>query len=257
MFGSKESALMPARALSSGYAIASLDYRLSGDAVFPAAVQDCKAAVRWLRAYGSRYGPLDTDRIVAWGESAGAHIASMLGVTCASPKGDDFEVGDHLEQSSTVSGIVTYYGPSDFLQMDEHVPQGRKMLLHDDPESPESKYIGGPIQELPDQVARANPITYISAEEKAPPFFLAHGTEVRRGNSGRCFVGDWASADLKQDCIVPYHQSVLLYEALKEASVPVTLHPVEGADHVFIRATREQIAALDAATDEFVHSILS
>lgn len=54
---------------------------------------------------------------------------------------------------------------------------------------------------------------------------------------------------------MPYHQSLLLYEALKEASVPVTLHPVEGTDHIFIRATKEQIAELDAATDEFVQSI--
>lgn len=60
---------------------------------------------------------------------------------------------------------------------------------------------------------------------------------------------------MNQDHIVPYHQSVLLYEALKEASVPVTLHPVEGTDHIFIRATKEQTAALDAATDEFIKSI--
>lgn len=180
MFGSKESALMPTRVLSKGYAIASLDYRLSGDALFPAAVEDCKAAVRWLRAHASEYGPLDTDRIIVWGESAGAHMASMLGVTCASPKGDDFEVGDYLDKSSAVSGIVAQYGPSDFLQMDKHAPQDGKSLPHDHPESPESKYIGGPIQELPDKVARANPVTYVSAGEKAPPFFLAHGTEVRR-----------------------------------------------------------------------------
>lgn len=180
MFGSKESALMPTRVVSQGYAIASLDYRLSGDAIFPAAVEDCKAAVRWLRAHADQYGPLDTDRIVVWGESAGAHMASMVGVTCASPKGDDFEVGDHLDKSSAVAGIVAYYGPSDFLQMDKHAPQDGKSQLHDGPDSPESKYIGGPIQEIPDKVARANPVTYISAEEKAPPFFLAHGTEVSK-----------------------------------------------------------------------------
>lgn len=180
MFGSKESALMPSRLLSRGYAIASLDYRLSGDAVFPAAVEDCKSAVRWLRANGGKYGPLDTDRIIAWGESAGAHIASMLAVTCSSPKGHDFEVGDHLDKSSAVSGVVAYYGPSDFLQMDKHAPQDGKSISHDLPESPESIYIGGPIQDVPDKVARANPVTYVSAEEKAPPFFFAHGTEVRK-----------------------------------------------------------------------------
>lgn len=191
MFGSKESALMPTRLIAKGYAIASLDYRLSGDALFPAAVEDCKAAIRWLRAHGSQYGPLDTDRIIVWGESAGAHMASMLGVTCASPRGDDFEVGDHLDKSSAVAGVVAYYGPSDFLQMDKHAPQDGKSQPHDPADSPESLYMGGPIQEIPDKVARANPVTYVSAEEKAPPFFLAHGTEVSKYPPGTNFLESW------------------------------------------------------------------
>lgn len=177
LFGSKVTGLMPNRVITKGYAIASLDYRLSGDAIFPAALEDCKSAVRWLRAHADQYS-LDANRIVAWGESAGAHQASMLGVTCASPEGDEFEVGDHLDTPSVVSGVVAYYGPTDFLQMDAQAPQDGKSQLHDPAQSPESKYIGGPIQEIPDKVARANPITYLSSEEKAPPFFLAHGTTV-------------------------------------------------------------------------------
>lgn len=70
-----------------------------------------------------------------------------------------------------------------------------------------------------------------------------------------CCVVGIVSTDLTQDHIVPYHQSVLLYEALKRVSVPVILHPVEGTDHIFIRATKEQLAALDTATDEFIQSI--
>lgn len=137
MGGSKRSPLMPARLLSAGprhsggYAIASLDYRLSGDAVFPAAVQDCKAAVRWLRKYAAALG-LDSARVVAWGESAGAHMASMLAVTCASAEGgggegeeeEEWEVGDDLDVSSAVAGVVAYYGPTDFLQMDAQVSWG-------------------------------------------------------------------------------------------------------------------------------------
>lgn len=175
MFGSKESPLMPARLLSKGYAIASLDYRLSGDAIFPAAIEDCKAAVRWLRVHAAEHN-LNSDTIVAWGESAGAHQASMLGVTCASPKGDDFEVGDNLEASSAVAGVVAYYGPTDFLQMDAQAPKDGKSLSHDAADSPESKYIGATIQEAPEKVARANPITYLSDGAKPPPFFLAHGS---------------------------------------------------------------------------------
>lgn len=124
MFGSKESPLMPARLLRHGTAIASLDYRLSGDAPFPAAVEDCKAAVRWLRAHATSNPEhrLDPARIVAWGESAGAHHAAMLGVTCASAQdGADFDVGDLLETSSAVAGVVAYYSPTDFLLMDEQV----------------------------------------------------------------------------------------------------------------------------------------
>lgn len=122
--------LLPSRLLARGIAIASLDYRLSGDAVFPAAVQDCKAAVRWLRAH-AEYG-FDAARVVAWGESAGAHLASMLGVTCSSSAGADeeeFEVGDHLDVSSAVAGVVAYYGPTDFMQMDAQVGGWVGLLL--------------------------------------------------------------------------------------------------------------------------------
>lgn len=130
MFGSKESPLMPTRLLSKGFAIASLDYRLSGDAIFPAALEDCKSAVRWLRAHAAAEHNLDTDRVIAWGESAGAHQASMLGVTCASAgRGDDFDVGDHLDVSSAVAGVVAYYGPTDFLQMDAQVSLNPLLIL--------------------------------------------------------------------------------------------------------------------------------
>lgn len=162
----------------------------------------------------------------------------MLGVLCASPQGDEFDVGDHVNVPSTVSGVVAYYGPSDFLQMDSQAPQDGKSMKHDPVDSPESLYIGGAIQEVPDKTARANPITYVLPNEqgssKPPPFFLAHGTA---------------------DHVVPYGQSVLLADALKKAGTPVTLHPVQGAEHVFIGASKEQIAALDAATDEFLASI--
>lgn len=181
MFGSKETPLMPSRLLSKGYAIASLDYRLSGDAVFPAALEDCKSAVRWLRAHAAepQYHGLSPETMVAWGESAGAHHAAMLGVTCASPgRGDEFDVGDHLDTSSAVAGVVAYYGPSDFTQMDRQAPKDGRSLSHDAVDSPEAKYLGAPrgIQEDLEKAARANPITYVSEGAKPPPFFLAHGT---------------------------------------------------------------------------------
>lgn len=199
--GSKEFGV-PLKYLERGYAIASINYRLSQHALFPAQIEDCKAAVRWLRVHSAEYG-LDPDRFAAWGESAGGHLAAMLGTT-----GDtkEFEVGENLDQSSRVQAVVDYFGPTDFLQMDAHrLPNG---MRHDPADSPESLLIGGPIQENKEKVARANPITFVSAGD--PPFLICHG---------------------ERDPLVPHHQSVLLEAALRQAGVPVTFYTVEGGGH--------------------------
>ena len=149
--------------LRAGYAVASLNYRLSQHALFPAQVEDCKAAVRWLRAHAADFG-YDPDRFGAYGKSAGGYLAAMLGTTGETTT---FDVGENLSFSSRVQAVVDYFGPTDFLQMDAHrVPGGD---LHDGADSPESRLIGGPIQENPAQVQRANPITYVTPS--APPFF--------------------------------------------------------------------------------------
>ena len=139
--------------VSRGFAVAAINYRLSQHAVFPAQIEDCKAAVRWLRANAARYG-YDPDRIASYGGSAGGHLAAMLGTT-----GDvkAFDVGAHLDQSSRVQAVVDFFGPTDFLQMDAHRLNAQAMV-HDTPDSPESQLVGGPIRDNPDRVARANPI---------------------------------------------------------------------------------------------------
>jgi acetyl esterase/lipase len=193
---------VPLEYVEAGYAAASINYRLSQHAIFPAQIEDCKAAVRWLRAHAAQYG-LDPTRFAAWGPSAGGHLAAMLGVT---GHVQTFEVGEHLDQSSRVQAVVDYFGPTDFLQMDAHrVPGG---MVHDAPNSPESELVGGPIQERPEAVALANPITF--ARSDAPPFLIVHG-EV--------------------DPLVPHHQSELLVAALEAAQVPVTFYTVAGAGH--------------------------
>jgi acetyl esterase/lipase len=200
------------RFVKAGYAAASLNYRLSSEAVFPAAVEDCKAAVRWLRAHASTYD-LDPDHFGAWGASAGGNLAAMLGTT-----GEirDFDVGANLDQSSRVLAVADFFGPTDFLQMDAHrLPNG---MVHDSASSPESRYLGGPIEEKKAAVARANPITYVTA--KAPPFYLAHGD---------------------RDPLVPHHQSQLLEAALKSAGVPVTFYTVKGRGHGFNDETAERM----------------
>jgi acetyl esterase/lipase len=199
--GSKEQGV-PTLFLRQGYAVASINYRLSQHAIFPAQIQDCKAAVRWLRAHAAEYR-LDPDRFASLGSSAGGHLAAMLGTT-----GDtkEFDVGAHLDQPSRVQAVVDYFGPTDFLQMDAHrLPDG---MVHDSANSPESELIGGAIQENREKTARANPITYVSRGD--PPFLICHGD---------------------RDPLVPHHQSELLEAALKAAGVPVTFYTVKGAGH--------------------------
>jgi acetyl esterase/lipase len=193
---------VPLEYLARGYAVASINYRLSGDAFFPAQIEDCKAAVRWLRANASKYR-LDPDRFAAWGASAGGHLSAMLGTTGWVK---EYEVGGCLDVSSRVQAVVDYYGPSDFLQMDGHrMPDG---MAHDPADSPESRLIGGSIQQNREKAARANPISYVT--KNAPPFLIVHGDS---------------------DPLVPHHQSVLLAEALKRAGVPVQFYTVKGGGH--------------------------
>jgi acetyl esterase/lipase len=158
--------------------------------------------VRWLRAHAAEYG-LEPHRFAAWGESAGGHLAAMLGVT---GHVQALEVGEYLDESSRVQAVADYFGPTDFLQMDAHrLPDG---MVHDEPDSPESQLVGGPIQEHPDKVAQANPVTYVRPD--AAPFLIVHG---------------------ESDPLVPHHQSELLAAALQEAQVPVSFYTVVGAGH--------------------------
>jgi acetyl esterase/lipase len=188
-----------------GYAVASLGYRLSGHAIFPAQLEDCKAAIRWLRAHARDYG-LDPAKFAAWGSSAGGHLVALLGTT-----GDlrEFDVGAHMNESSAVQAVVDWFGPTDFTQMDRAAPLSGKQR-HDSPQSPESKLIGGAISDpaLAAKVQRANPIRYVSADD--PPFLIVHGSA---------------------DPLVNHHQSELLHAALVAARRPVRLHTIEGAGH--------------------------
>jgi acetyl esterase/lipase len=188
-----------------GYAVASLNYRLSQHATFPAQIEDCKAALRWLRAHAKQYH-LDPAKIGVWGSSAGGHLVALLGVT-----GDvkEFDVGQHLELSSAVQCVMDDYGPTDFGQMDANRPPGATMS-HSVPNSPESRLIGGLIT-LPEnraKVQRANPISYVSKGDA--PFLINHG-------------------DI--DPTVPHHQSELLFAALQAAGVPVRFNTVKGGGH--------------------------
>jgi acetyl esterase/lipase len=202
--GSKDGGVPALGLLRKGYAVASINYRLSQHAVFPAQIEDCKAAIRWLRANAKTYS-LDPERIGVWGSSAGGHLVALLGTSGGAP---DLEgKGGNADQSSRVQAVVDFFGPTDFLQMDAHALSGSPMK-HDPATSPESRLIGGAIQDNVEKVGRANPVKYVTKD--APPFLIVHG---------------------EQDPLVPFHQSELLYEALKGARSDVTFYKIAGAGH--------------------------
>jgi acetyl esterase/lipase len=200
--------------LAAGYAVAAVEYRFSGEALFPAAVLDVKQATAYLRAHAAELN-LDPAFFAAWGRSAGGHLSAMLGVTSGQATefdGAEFDGAalDGTGGDSSVQAVVDWYGPSDFLVMDAQFiagpPDGDAPPVqnHDDPGSPESRWVGGPIHELPEVAARANPITYITgAGTPPPPFFLAAGTS---------------------DHLVPHQQILILADALRAHGTPVELH---------------------------------
>ncbi|OLS42196.1 alpha/beta hydrolase [Bacillus sp. MRMR6] len=201
-----------------GYGMASIEYRLSGEAIFPAQIHDVKTAIRWLRCNAGKYG-LDGERIGLWGSSAGGHLAALSGTT-GSGILEDFEHGC-AEFSSEVQAVVDGYGPTDFLQMDAYSnleiisrdPETAPLdppRLHVSMDSPESQLLGAPIQSVPHLVREANPISYVA--KGAPPFLIIHG------------LGDSA---------VPVYQSELLYDALIAKGNDSTLCLIEGLGHAF------------------------
>jgi len=188
------------RFVEKGYAVASVNYRLSQHAIFPAQIEDCKAAIRWLRASAAEYG-YDPNRIGVWGASAGGHLVALLGTT-----GDvkEFDVGPNAGVSSRVQAVCDFFGPTDFTKMSSFP----STMKHDAPDSPEAKLIGGPVQENKDKAQRANPIAYITKDD--PPFLIVHGDK---------------------DPLVPHHQSEILLDALKKTNVEATLYTVKGGGH--------------------------
>ena len=195
--------------LDAGYAIASVDYRLSGEATFPSAVQDVKAAVRFLRANAAEY-KLDPDKIGAFGFSAGGNLASMLGTTGDVAEFDDPALGNE-GVSSRVQAVVDWYGPTDFSQMDAQAKAqgcGTSDQKHGAADSFESLYLGATVSEASELVQKANPISYITPDD--PPFLLQKGD---------------------QDCTVPVGQSQLLADALQAAALDAQFDLLSGVGH--------------------------
>lgn len=184
-----------------GYAAVSINYRLTPGHPWPAQIHDCKAAIRFLRAHAAEYG-LDEERIGVWGSSAGGHLAAMLGTT-TEVQALEGDLGN-AEQSSEVQAVCCWMAPTHLLSMAVAV-QERDMYA---PDSVLSRLMGGPLEEREDLAREASPVTWVSGDE--PPFLICHGDADRT---------------------VPFQQALVLYEALRKASVDVELYRFKGADH--------------------------
>jgi acetyl esterase/lipase len=160
--------------LRRGYAIVSMNYRLSGEAKFPAQIYDVKAAIRFIRANAEKYR-LNPHWIALWGVSAGGNLAALAGTSGNVKELEDLSLGN-LNQSSKVQAVVDWYGSINYLTMDDQFKQsGLVGQVHNSPDSIESELLGKLITEAPDLVKMANPETYISSDD--PPFFIQHGTQ--------------------------------------------------------------------------------
>jgi len=204
----------------SGVAVAGVDYRLSGEATFPAQLHDVKAAVRWLRARAGELG-IDPARIAAWGESAGGNLALQLGLTAgdAALEGTVGVAGD-----SRVTAVVAWYAPVDLTAV--ATDAGADPM---DPDSREAQLLGASVAAVPELAAAASPISHVSSD--APPVLLLHG---------------------RADRLISCRQSERMHQALVDAGADAELHLYDDADHVWFGAPE---AAADAVqrTLSFLH----
>ena len=195
--GSKESGIgLLAPYAARGYFCASVEYRLSQEAIFPAQIEDCKCAIRFLRSRAKEYN-LNPDRIGVAGASAGGHLVALLG-TAGHVKELEGN-GGSSQFSSKVQAVCDFCGPTDFIKIVGDSPG---------PNNPVVKLLGGEPAKVKDRAQAANPITHVTRD--AAPFLIVHGD---------------------QDKLVPLNQSELLTEALKKAGVPVTLFVAKGQGH--------------------------
>ena len=178
-----------------GYVVASVDYRTSNTAAMPGPLEDVKEAIRWLRAHASEFA-IDPERVAVMGESAGGHLAAMVGLT-----GNDarYDTGDNLDQSSAVKTAIVWYGPSDIVSFDADASLDRI--------SPVDAMVGARDREDP-RFKAASPLC--SVQKNAPPFLLLHGTA---------------------DTLVPISESEKLYDALLAKGNDADFVAIQGADH--------------------------
>ena len=185
-----------------GYVIAIVEYRPSSVTAFPGQVADALTATRWLIDHAPEFH-IDPERVAMWGDSSGGHTTLMVAVNGHDPSFSD----DPDQPPVPFACFVDFYGPVALDQMEDEPTT----MEHSAVGSPESDLLGGTeLTAVPDLVRRADPRTYVTADRRLAPIFIAHGTKDR---------------------LVPFPQSLLLYEALREAGQPVEMVKVRGAAH--------------------------
>jgi acetyl esterase/lipase len=212
-FGDWKPALLP-RLAAAGFVVVAPDYRLSGEAEFPAQLEDVHRALDWVGAHGAEHGA-DPSRVLLWGDSAGGHLACLAATDPGRPRAE-------------LRGVVAWYPVTDLLTIQADA-EAIGAEPHDTPGARETALLGGLIQDLPGKARAASPVAHAAAA--AAPFLLAHGTA---------------------DTLVPYRQSVRLRDALLAAGQPVSLYPVEGAGHLWQGASDGQLRELLGATVDFL-----
>jgi acetyl esterase/lipase len=210
-----------------GYVVASVEYRLSGEAHFPAAMQDVKSAIRWLRSHSSEYG-IDSARAVIWGGSAGGQLAALAATSCGvaelepAPTASARDAGTPpvtLPPSDCVQGLIAWYGIFNFATLGS--PSGAAVPDRiGAADSAPSRYLGCSRPNCATVAAAASPASYV--DSKDPPTLLVHGTD---------------------DHTVPIQQSRDFLALLRSKGVAAELIEIPGADHSFIGKTPQATRA--------------
>ncbi|MGL5189855.1 MAG: alpha/beta hydrolase fold domain-containing protein [Cetobacterium sp.] len=209
--GSKNDGMNAAmlEAVKNGYALVLINYSLSGEKPFPAAIEDVKSAIRFVKANASTYN-INPNKVALWGASSGGNLASLAGTTGARDIFNNPTLGNP-GINTQVQAVVDWFGPINFLTMDEEFKkEGIKGQIHNSPDSFESQYLGADIRTIPEVVIRNNPETYIST--KTPPFLIQHGTG---------------------DTLIPHTQSINFAKKLENSigKENVELHLLKCAGH--------------------------
>jgi len=189
------------RFLNQGFAVASINYRFSQHAIYPAQIEDCKAAIRWLRAHSEEFG-LDPEKIAAGSASAGGHLVALLAATGHTRM---FDKGEYLEESSRIQAACDFFGPTDFTDYDF-----QDTIFKDPDDSPLSRLVGGTVTQKIALLSLASPLCFVTSTHA--PIIIIHGNK---------------------DNLVPLNQSQRYLDALAQANVESTLLIMDNQGHGF------------------------